>query len=139
MSIRTYSELIKINSFEERYKYLELKGSVGVSTFGFDRAFNQMFYLSEDWKRVRREVIIRDNGCDLGFPGCEILGSKIMVHHMNPISIDDIVKRTDILLNPEFLITTFHQTHNAIHFGDKNLLAKPLVERSRNDTCPWKM
>lgn len=136
--IRRYSELKRLTTFEERYKYLQLKGVVGESTFGFDRIFNQMFYKSREWLSVRDEVIFRDNGCDLGIEGHEIKAGKILIHHMNPISIDDIEKRTDILLDPEFLITTIHSTHNAIHYGDERLLIVAPVERRPNDTCPWK-
>ncbi len=135
--IRSYSELIKMESFEDRYNYLRLRGEVGVDTFGFDRIFNQMFYRSKEWKDIRNKVILRDNGCDLGVKGREIF-SNALVHHMNPISLGDIENNTDILLNPEYLITVSHQTHNAIHFGDEKLLVKDPVVRTRNDTCPWK-
>lgn len=135
--IKTYSELIQIPSFEERFEYLKLDGSVGEDTFGFDRWMNQIFYRSPEWKRIRDEVIIRDNGCDLAMPGHEIYG-RILIHHMNPISVDDIERRTDLLLNPEYLISTLHRTHNAIHYGDKSLLPQGLIVRTPNDTCPWK-
>lgn len=137
MIIKTYSELITLPTFEERYRYLRLEGAVGVDTFGFDRIFNQRFYTSTEWRRVRDEVIIRDNGCDLGMPGHEIAG-KIIIHHINPISLDDLDRHADILLNPEYLITTMHATHNAIHYGDERLLITTPIERSKNDTCPWK-
>lgn len=137
MTIRTYSELITLPTFEERYRYLRLEGAVGVDTFGFDRIFNQRFYTSAEWRRVRDEVIVRDNGCDLGVPGHEIFG-KIIIHHINPISMDDLDRHSDILLNPEYLITTMHTTHNAIHYGDERLLIRAPVERRKNDTCPWK-
>lgn len=138
LKIRTYSELIKLNTFEERFRYLKLNGSVGVDTFGFDRIFNQMFYTrSSEWKAVRNQVIIRDNGCDLGVEGHDIYG-KIIVHHMNPISLDDIRNATEFLLNPDYLICVAHNTHNAIHYGNESLLPKEPVERFRNDTCPWK-
>lgn len=137
MTIRTYSELITLPTFEERYRYLRLEGAVGVDTFGFDRIFNQRFYTSAEWRRVRDEVIVRDNGCDLGVPGHEIFG-KIIIHHINPISLDDLDHHSDILLNPEYLITTMHATHNAIHYGDEGLLIRAPVERRKNDTCPWK-
>lgn len=137
MSIRTYSELITLPTFEERYKYLQLSGFVGEETFGFDRYLNQNFYRSQEWKRIRDLVIIRDNGCDLGIEDREIFG-KIIIHHMNPINIKDIQDVSDYLLNPEYLICTTHQTHNAIHYGDDNLLAKGPIERSPNDTCLWK-
>lgn len=137
MIIKTYSELITLPTFEERYRYLRLEGTVGIDTFGFDRIFNQRFYTSAEWRRVRDEVIIRDNGCDLGMPGHEIVG-KIIIHHINPISLDDLDRHADILLNPEYLITTMHVTHNAIHYGDERLLITAPIERSKNDTCPWK-
>lgn len=137
MSIRTYSELITLPTFEERYKYLRLRGRVGEETFGFDRWLNQVFYKSKEWLSVRDYVIIRDNGCDLGIAGREIFG-KILVHHMNPIRIEDIVRRSDYLLNPEYLICTIKNTHDAIHYGDENLLFTIPRERTINDTCPWK-
>lgn len=137
MSIRTYSELITLPTFEERFEYLRLDGEIGLQTFGFDRYMNQVFYQSYQWKRIRDEVIIRDNGCDLGLEGFEI-NKRIMIHHMNPISIDDIEKQSDFLLNPEFLICTSHNTHNAIHYGDEKLLITTPIERTKNDTCPWR-
>lgn len=137
MKIRTYSELILLPTFEERFQYLRLDGKVGAETFGFDRYLNQVFYRSQKWKSVRDYVIIRDNGCDLGIEGHEIYG-KILVHHMNPISIDDVLNESDFLLDPEFLISTIHNTHNAIHYGDENLLITAPIERSKNDTCPWR-
>lgn len=137
MSIRTYSELIKLKTFEERYRYLRLGGRVGEDTFGFDRYLNQTFYKSDEWKSVRDEVIIRDNGCDLGMSDREING-RIIVHHMNPITVEDIVNRSEFLLDPEYLICTVKNTHDAIHYGDENLLEKDPVERRKNDTCPWK-
>lgn len=137
MSIKTYSELISIPTFEERYRYLKLDGSVGAETFGFDRYLNQNFYRSTAWKRVRDEVIVRDNGCDLGIEDRIIYG-KILIHHMNPINDKDILNLTDILLNPEYLICVTHATHNAIHYGDEDLLVKGPIIRTRNDTCPWK-
>lgn len=135
--IRTYSELITFPTFEERFKYLQLEGSVGKDTFGYDRYLNQLFYKTAEWKRLRQDLIIRDNGCDLGVEGREIYG-RIIIHHLNPITKDDIVRRTEYLLNPDFLICTTHNTHNAIHYGDENLLITSPVERSKNDTCPWK-
>lgn len=135
--IRTYSELSQLMTFKERYEYLRLDGIVGEETFGFDRYMNQIFYKSKEWESIRREVIIRDNGCDLGVNGYEIHG-KILIHHMNPIDLKDIVYRTEILLNPEYLITTVLSTHNAIHYGDSNLLPYLPEERSMYDTCPWK-
>ena len=135
--IRTYSELSKLQTFEERYQYLKLNGAVGEETFGFDRFINQNFYKSPEWKAVRDFVIVRDNGCDLGIEGYEIRG-KIYIHHMNPILPKDIVTQSGFLLNPEYLISTTHPTHNAIHYGDESLLIKVPIERSKNDTCPWR-
>ena len=138
MIIRTYSELITLPTFEERYEYLRLDGAVCEETFGFDRYLNQEFYQrSNEWKRVRDLVIIRDQGCDLGVEGREIRG-KILVHHMNPITKEDILKRSEFLLNPEYLICTLKSTHDAIHYGDENLLMKGPVVRRANDTCPWR-
>ena len=136
--IRTYSELITLQTFEERFNYLKLKGQVGKDTFGFDRWLNQIFYRDPEWKSVRDYVIVRDNGCDLGVDGYEING-RILVHHMNPISKEDILERSKYLLDPEFLISTIHNTHNAIHYGDEDLLIKTPIERTKNDTCPWKV
>lgn len=137
MSIKTYSELITLPTFEERFEYLKIGGKVGVDTFGFDRYLNQIFYRSDEWKSIRDEVIIRDNGCDLGIEGREIY-SRIIVHHMNPITKDDILNRSDFLLNPEFLICTIKLTHDAIHYGDSSILLTEPVIRTKNDTCPWK-
>ena len=138
MIIRTYSELVLLPTFRERFQYLQLKDAVGVETFGFDRYINQMFYRSREWKSVRDFVIVRDNGCDLGVEGYEI-NNGIIIHHMNPISKRDIFDATEFLLNPEFLISTILSTHNAIHYGDESLLNSRIpIERTRNDTCPWK-
>ena len=137
-NIRTYSELSKLKTFRERYEYLKLDGTVGEETFGFDRYINQMFYKSEEWKRIRNYVITRDNGCDLGISDRKIVDSVILVHHMNPITKEDIFNKNEILLDPEYLITTIKPTHDAIHYGDESLLADDLVIRSKNDTCPWK-
>lgn len=137
MNIKRYSELILLPTFEERYKYLQLNGIIGDETFGFDRYINQMFYRSQEWKQVRDYVIVRDNGCDLGIEGHEIRG-KILIHHMNPIGIKDIQQVNKFLLDPEYLITTMLSTHNAIHYGDESLLVTDPIERSKNDTCPWK-
>ena len=137
MSIRTYSELILLPTFEERFKYLQLNGRVGDDTFGFDRYINQNFYRSAEWKRIRDRVIIRDNGCDLALEGYEIHG-RILIHHMNPITIKDVELSTEYLMNPEYLICVTHNTHNAIHYGDeKQIITGPIV-RTKNDTCPWK-
>lgn len=138
MIIRTYKEFSRLTTFEDRFNYLRLDGQVGKDTFGFDRIFNQRFYRSREWKACRDFIILRDNGCDLGVEGHEIYGQRIIIHHMNPISLDDIANSTDFLLNPEYLITTIHNTHNAIHYGDESLLITAPIERSRNDTCPWK-
>lgn len=137
MTIRTYSELITFPTFEERYEYLRLKGRVGEETFGFDRYLNQVFYKSKEWRSIRDYVITRDNGCDLGMEGYEIYG-QILIHHMNPITKEDILQRRDVLLNPEYLITTVKNTHDAIHYGDANLLVTAPIERRKNDTCPWR-
>lgn len=137
-NIKTYSELITLPTFEERYEYLKLDGSVCEETFGFDRYINQTFYQrSQEWKRIRDFVILRDQGCDLGIEGREIRG-KILVHHMNPITKEDILKRSKFLLDPEYLICTLKSTHDAIHYGDSDLLMKGPVERRANDTCPWR-
>ena len=135
--IRTYSELITFPTFEERYRYLRLEGKVGEDTFGFDRWLNQSFYKDPEWRAIRDKIIIRDNGCDLGIPGREIY-SRIIVHHMNPITKDDILSRSAFLLNPEYLICTVKNTHDAIHYGDEGLLIKAPIERTKNDTCPWR-
>ena len=123
-------------SFEERYRYLKLDGVVGEETYGFDRYLNLLFYRSKEWKTIRNFVITRDNGCDLGMDGHDIYG-KILVHHMNPISKDDILGRSEYLLDPEFLISTIKNTHDAIHYGDESLLITEPIQRSKNDTCPW--
>lgn len=136
-SIRTYSELIQLPTFEERFDYLRLDGVVGKDTFGFDRYLNQQFYRSSEWKRIRNQVIIRDNGCDLGIDEYEIHG-RILIHHMNPISIEDLQHVSDLLMNPEYLICVSHRTHNAIHYGDESLIVSAPIERTQNDTCPWR-
>ena len=136
-TIRTYSQLKQLQTFEERYDYLKLGGVVGEDTFGFDRYMNQNFYRSREWKRVRDEVIMRDNGCDLGIDGHEIRG-KILIHHMNPITSEDIHRVSEYLLNPEYLICVTHRTHNAIHYGDESLIVTAPIERTQNDTCPWR-
>lgn len=135
--IRSYEELITIPTFEERYEYLKLNGRIGEETFGFDRWLNQKFYQSEEWKRVRREVILRDAGYDLGIEGREIIG-RIYIHHMNPITVDDIILHSDYLLNPMYLVCTSKLTHDAIHYGDKSLLQEDFKERKPYDTCPWR-
>lgn len=136
--IRTYSELIKLDSFIERYRYLKLSGKVGEDTFGFDRWLNQKFYKSPEYRKVRREVILRDNGCDLGDPEFEIAG-RVIIHHMNPITQTDILERSDFSLDPEYMICVSHGTHNAIHYGDESKLPiNDIVIRRPNDQAPWK-
>ena len=137
-TIRTYSELITLPTFEDRYEYLKLNGKIGEETFGLDRYINQHLYQrSQKWKSIRDKVIIRDNGCDLSMEGYEIWG-KIIIHHMNPITIEDIERESDFVFNPEYLISTSLNTHNAIHYGDENLLIKAPIERTKYDTCPWR-
>lgn len=137
MKIRSYTELSALKTFEERFRYLQLNGVVAEETFGFDRIINQRFYRSQEWRSIRDQVIIRDNGCDLGIEGHEIFG-RVVIHHMNPVRLKDFDELSDILLNPEYMIATTHATHNAIHYGDEGLLIKAPVERSKNDTCPWR-
>ena len=134
---RTYSELIQLKTFKERYEYLRLGGQVGADTFGFDRYLNQIFYRSPEWRSMRDQIIVRDNGCDLGIEGREIYG-RIYIHHMNPIVVKDLTDRTDLLLNSEYLITTTFNTHQAIHYSDEGILIPDPIERKPNDTCPWK-
>lgn len=136
MIVRTYSNLIKRDTFEARFKYLSLRGQVGEATFGFDRWINQQFYVSTQWRHIRDYVITRDNGCDLGVDGYEI-HDRIVIHHLNPMTSKDIEHGEDWIVDPEYLITTTHRTHNAIHYGDENLLVKPFVERRRGDTKLW--
>lgn len=137
-SIRTYSELIQIPSFIERYRYLRLGGKAGDITFGNERYLNQLLYRSSEWKSFRRDMIIRDNGCDLGVDGYAIQG-KILVHHINPITIEDIYNKTDAIFDEENVICVSSRTHNAIHYGDEELLTiDEIVERLPNDTIPWR-
>lgn len=138
MKTRTYKELSRLKTLDERFEYLKLVGQVGVDTFGFDRYLNQTFYRSDIWQKIRNEVIIRDNGCELGVSGYEIQG-RIIIHHMNAITEEDIIERNPDIFDPEYLICCSHRTHNAIHFGDKDLLPKDYIERRRGDTCPWKV
>ena len=148
MNIKTYSELITIPSFEERFRYLQLDGQIGIETFGYDRYLNQILYNSQDWRRFRNHIIIRDNACDLAHEDHEIPswrdengklhGPKILIHHINPIMLVDIEKRNPMIFDPENVITTILSTHNAIHYGDESLLPKEPIERSQNDTCPWR-
>lgn len=138
MNVRTYSELILLPTFEERFEYLRLDGAVGEVTFGFDRWLNQMFYKTKEWRTVRRQVILRDHGCDLGIENYDIQGN-IYVHHINPITKDDIIQRSPFLLDPEYLICTSYDTHQAITYGNSDLLPiRTFIERQPNDTCPWK-
>lgn len=140
MKIRTYSELVLLPTFRARYRYLRLGGRVGDETFGYERWLNQEFYKNDpDWKAARREVIIRDNGCDLGIPGRDIVDAPIIVHHMNPLTEYDIINRTKYLLDPEYLISTIDNTHKAIHYGDESLLITEPIIRRKNDTCPWRL
>jgi len=136
MRVRRYSELRRLEGFEDRFNYLSLRGEVGQATFGFDRWINQAFYRSAEWRHVREQVIFRDAACDLGVPGYDIR-SQLMVHHMNPMTIEDVEDGRGWILDPEFLITTTHRTHNAIHYGDASLLVKPPVERRPGDTKLW--
>ena len=135
--IRTYSELSMLTRFKDRFRYLKLDGAVGEATFGFDRYLNQLFYRSQRWRKIRDEIIVRDCGCDLGIEGYEIY-KYAMIHHMNPITAKDIQDESEYLLNPEYLITTTQRTHNAIHYGNEDLLPTIPVERTKNDTCPWR-
>ena len=137
--IRTYSELITLTTFEERFEYLRLDGRIGDQTFGFDRYLNQLFYKDKEWLSIRDEVIVRDQGCDLGIEEYELSkGQRLLIHHMNPLTKEDIIRRTKFLLDPEYLITTCHRTHAAIHYGDENLLPSKPIVRTKNDTCPWR-
>lgn len=137
MILKTYSELSKLKTFEDRFQYLRLDGIVGEETFGFDRYLNQILYQSKEWKRCRRDIIIRDEGCDLGCEGFEVHG-RILIHHINPITVDDIVNRNPKVFDPENLILTSHNTHQAIHYGNEDLLIRAPIERSKHDTCPWR-
>lgn len=135
---RTYSELITLPTFEERYRYLRLDGEVGKETFGFDRYLNQSFYATREWKQFRRDIIVRDMGCDLGIED-RLIHGLIIIHHINPISVDDIVRgRIEVLMNPENSICVSPNTHNAIHYGDESLLVTMPIARNKNDTCPWR-
>lgn len=136
--IRTYSELIKLPTFKERFEYLKLGGVIGEETFGFDRYLNQMFYKSREWKKLRNDIIVRDNGCDLAIPDREIIDQTILIHHMNPLTKEDILNMTEFVLNPEYLICTILNTHNAIHYGNSDLLYQEPIVRYKNDMCPWR-
>lgn len=137
MAQRTYRELKRLKTFEERYEYLRVGAMIGESTFGFERYLNQLLYRSAQWRKVRDQVIIRDNGCDLGVEGYQI-HDHILVHHMNPITIEQVEESAAEIFDPEFLICCSYQTHNAIHFGDKSQLPQLPIERRPNDMCPWK-
>lgn len=137
MSIRTYSELITIPTFEERFEYLQLKGSVGKDTFGYDRYLNQVLYRSPEWKRLRNQIIIRDGGCDLACVGYDIY-DKVLIHHLNPITVEDVLARSRKVFDPDNLVCVSHSTHNAIHYGDVDLLVTGPIIRTKNDTCPWR-
>lgn len=134
--IRTYTEMLRHETFEERFRYLALRGTVGRSTFGFDRHMNQLFYTSREWRQLRHHVIARDNGCDLAVEGYEIY-TKLIIHHINPMTVEDVKHGVSSILDPEFLITTTLKTHNAIHYGDERLLPRPLAERRPGDTKLW--
>lgn len=136
MRIRTYSEMIQLETFEERFDYLSIRSSVGIATFGFERYLNQQFYRSTQWRHVRDLVILRDNGCDLADDD-HMIHDRIIIHHMNPMTIEDVEEGNPAILDPEFLITTTHRTHNAIHYGDATLLRQPYVERRPGDTKLW--
>ena len=137
MSIRTYSELITIPTFEERFEYLQLKGAVGKDTFGYDRYLNQVLYRSPEWKRLRNQIIIRDGGCDLACDGYDVY-DKVLIHHLNPITVEDVLARSRKVFDPDNLVCVSHSTHNAIHYGDVDLLATGPIIRTKNDTCPWR-
>lgn len=137
MTTRTYSDLISLPTFLERYRYLRLGGNVGLETFGHNRYLNQILYTSDRWRSFRDKIIIRDNGCDLGMEGFEIY-DRILVHHINPITVEDVLNENQKVFDPDNVICTSHNTHQAIHYGDENLLITEPVERFRNDTCPWK-
>lgn len=134
--IRTYRELRRLDTLEDRFEYLKLNGGVGKATFGFERYLNQAFYRSSQWRNIRQHVIARDEGLDLGVPGYEIYDRPI-IHHMNPMTVADLESGNPDVLNPDFLITTTHRTHNAIHYGEAKLLTQPLVERRPGDTKLW--
>lgn len=136
-NIKTYSELITLPTFEERYKYLKIGGAVGRETFGRDRYLNQILYTSDEWRNFRRDIIIRDNGLDLGVDGFEIYG-RMIAHHIDPITVEDVLNRHPKIFDPNNIILVSHNTHQAIHYGDENLLITAPKERTLNDTCPWR-
>lgn len=139
MSTKSYSEVVKLKTAEERYRYLKLPGSVGAATFGFDRYLNQAFYNSTEWRQFRQKMILRDNGCDMAMPGREIpKGAKLILHHINPLTLEDVEEQGPALFDPENVICVSDRTHNAIHYGDESLLVFEPTVRRPNDTCPWK-
>lgn len=135
--IRTYTEMMSFDSFYDRFNYLNLSGQVGKDTFGYDRYLNQAFYKSAEWQRLRNEIILRDEGCDLAHPDYQIVG-RVYIHHLNPVTKKDVLDRSDLLLNPEYLVCVSYDTHQAIHYGDENLLQPDLIIRRPDDTCPWR-
>ena len=135
--VKTYSEMIQLPTFLDRFRYLRIGGAVGAETFGYDRYLNQMLYRTPEWKRFRRDIIIRDNGCDLGHSDYEIVGN-ILVHHINPITVEDVLNRSYKIFDPENVISTSLNTHNAVHYGDESLLITEPIIRTKNDTCPWR-
>lgn len=136
MKQRSYSELVRLETFEDRFDYLKFSAKIGEKTFGYERYLNQIFYTSKEWRRFRRDMIIRDNGCDMALEDHDILG-RIEVHHINPITIEMIENNDPLLMDPDNVVCVSPNTHKAIHYGDKDLLPKPLIERKPNDTCPW--
>lgn len=136
---RSYRELVRLSTFKERYDYLRLGGIVGQATFGSDRYLNQILYTSPEWRSFREEVILRDNGCDLGVEGRDILADRIIIHHINPLTVEDVEKRSPVIFDLNNVICVSHKTHQAIHYGDESLLPKDPIERKPNDTCPWKI
>lgn len=137
MKNKSYSELIRLPTYLERFRYLQINGAVGAETFGYDRYLNQILYRTGEWKRFRRDIILRDNGCDLACNDYEIFG-RILVHHINPITVDDVLNRDPKIFDPNNVITTTLDTHNAIHYGDERLLVMDPIVRTKNDTCPWR-
>ena len=135
--IRTYTEMMSFDSFYDRFNYLNLSGQVGKDTIGYDRYLNQAFYKSAEWQRLRNEIILRDEGCDLAHPDYQIVG-RVYIHHLNPVTKKDVLDRSDLLLNPEYLVCVSYDTHQAIHYGDENLLQPDLIIRRPDDTCPWR-
>lgn len=135
---RSYRELVRLCTFIDRYNYLRLNGKVGADTFGFDRYLNQALYVSKEWRRFRGDIIIRDNGCDLAFPDRQIVGDRIIIHHINPLTVEDLEKRSDSIFDPDNVVCVSYNTHQAIHYGDESLLPKDFIERSPGDHIPWK-